>query len=182
MPPPVFDETHSVIQRPPSHWPRIGRWAVTIGSAVFPWPFLIAALFRLPFSKADDPKVSGLWGDMRWIVGVQIFALVVLVDGTISGSEGTRIAYGVALLVAIGSTIAMFRRHRYFPMLYGFQWIVVVTAAVLDYVLISPVTDGESIENLEFELNAILLASAVASIGGLWFLLTSRQSKNTFVR
>ena len=201
MPPPVFNETQSVIQQPRSHWPRVGRWALELIAVVFPWPFVVVGLLMLPFSKAKDPNATGLWGDVRWILGLQ-FLLGLMFYVTMGNLIGALLdhetphtgrlnawvslsAYGFAFSYWLWTVIAMFRRSRRFTLLYSLQWLVIAAAVTIDYGYYAWLQDlpADEIRALvDWDVKTKIVGSIVFGGAGLWLLLTSRQSKNTFIR
>ncbi len=200
MPPPVFDESQSVIQRPYSLWPTIGRWIANIVRAVFPWPFVAYDLARLPWAKAEHPNVAGLGGHMLGVVLIQFAMMVPILNSIFDHVARLSMltvpderlaltlviaAYVVALLFVARTIIALIRRSRRYPALFAWQWLVVAAVVGFEFLYWNWVLGSgfqEAKDVFGFDAGAKIVVSISLAGACLWFLLVSRQSKNTFVR
>ena len=182
-------------------WFTIWHWALAFLFVAVPLGYLIVGIVILSRTRTDNPGVSGLGGWMIIIVIVQLLLPVPFVlnipdlleqyervKGTERGplSVGGQIAISLVVLpIVIVTIVALFRRSRRFPALYAMQWSILFVLPAIGFFWEAWSLGVEYHQLARFyHFGTVLGALLTVIIGGgtLWYLCSSRRSKNTFVR
>jgi len=182
-------------------WFSIWHWVLAFLFVVVPLSYIAVGVAILARRKPTDPGQSGLGGWMLGVVALQLLLPIPFilgigdlwrsyedVKGTLHGplSVGGQMGINAAALVLVLITLVnLLRRSKHFPALYATQWGVLFLLPAIQFLWEAWALDIEYRQLARFyHFGTVLGALLVAVVGGgaVWYVGSSRRSKNTFVR